>query len=128
MAIYVNNAEFYALLVEYNETGSRKAYNEIGKIFLLIAQRMLNKPSFLNRTDDRKQEMVSDATMLCVRYIKSFNTKYTNPFAYFSQIAYNSFRNYVNLEKEHAELFTSIEYLTSKDSMDSSNNYVADDN
>ena len=127
MAIYVDNKKFHEMLIEYKETKSRKIFNQIGKIFLLIAQRMLNKANFINYTQDRKDEMISDATFLMTKYINSFDTTLKNPFAYFSQCCFHACVKYINERKIQDEIFVSIEKLCSKDSIDSSNGYVVED-
>jgi len=66
MPEYVNNKIFHALLIEYRQNKSKKTYEEIGKCFLLISNNLLNKSNFINYTQDRKDEMVSDAVYLCV--------------------------------------------------------------
>ena len=61
MAEYIKNKTFLKLLTEYKKTKNKKIYNEIGKCFLLIATNLLNKPKFINYSEDRKNEMISDA-------------------------------------------------------------------
>lgn len=111
MAEYINNKDFYKLLKEYKETGSKKIYEEIGKSFLLIARNLLNKANFINYTPDRKDEMVSDAVYYMCRYIHKFDVKRKNPFAYFTMIARNAFLQNINDYGKRDALFTSIEYI-----------------
>jgi len=111
MAEYVNNKEFHSLLKEYRLTKSKKTYEQIGKIFLLIARNLLNKSNFINYTQDRKDEMVSDAVYYMCRYVDKFDVERKNPFAYFTMIARNAFLQSINDYSKKDSMFTSIEYI-----------------
>lgn len=116
MANYVNNKMFLKLLKEYKETESRKIYNEIGKIFILIATNLLNKTNFINYTQDRKDEMISDATYTMCRYINLYKVeKSNNPFAYFTRVAYNCFRQNLNYHKKLNKHFISLSFIENFD-------------
>ena len=111
MAKYIKNKDFLNLLIEYQETKSKKVHNKLGECFLLISRNLLNKPKFINYTQDRKDEMISDAVFYMCRYIDKFDTTKTNPFAYFTTIAVNAFLQYINSQNKRAKMFTSIEYI-----------------
>src|SRR6185369_2058117 len=83
---YVNNEEFLQALIEYKINPSKKLLNVIGRIIMKISEHAIMAPNFMNYTNDRKIEMISDANYLMVRYcIKKFNPEVSNnPFAYFS--------------------------------------------
>lgn len=124
MANYVNNAQFHQLLVDYKKTGSRKTYNEIGKIFLIIAERMLHKLNFINYSYDRKCEMTSLACLYMIRYLNNYNPLIsTNPFSYFSQYAFNAYLQVIATHKKRDETFLSIENSTNKDNVYASEHY-----
>lgn len=113
---YVNNKQFLKLLIEYKKTKNRRTYNEIGKIFKLIAENVLNKPSYINYTQDRKDEMVSEATFTMCRYIFLFNEKkYNNPFGYFTRYAYNAFNLYFKKQKKLKDTFISLSFIENFD-------------
>jgi hypothetical protein len=117
MANYVNNKQFRKLLSEYKITKDKKIYNEIGKIFLLIATRHLNKTHFIGYTQDRKNEIISDAVYSMCRYIDKYDEKIsTNAFSYFTEYAKNSTLLYLNNRKKYDEFFKSIDYIESIDS------------
>lgn len=118
MSEYVNNKEFYSLLKEYRETGSKRTYERIGNCFLLIAQNLLNKANFINYTQDRKDEMISDAVYYMCRYVDKFNLERKNPFAYFTMIARNAFLQNINDYNKRDAVFTSIEYIDNADTAD----------
>jgi len=118
MSKYINNKDFYSLLKEYRENKNKKTQNEIGKCFLLISKNLLNKSNFINYTQDRKDEMISDAVFYMCRYIDKFDIERENPFAYFTMIAKNAFLQNLNSYLKRNEKFTSIEYIDNCDSVD----------
>lgn len=116
MSVYVNNKEFLKLLIEYRETKDEKIYNKIGKIFILIATNLLNKTNFINYTSDRKDEMISDATYTMCRYIHLYKVeKSKNPFAYFTRVAYNCFKQNLNYHKKLNKYFISLSFIENFD-------------
>jgi len=108
---YVNNKRFSELLIEYQKTHSRKSYNEIGKIFVLISTNLLNKTNFINYTQDRKDEMVSDATFAMCRYIDKYDVSKGNPFAYFTRFAFNAFLQNLKNYKRIGETFVNVSFI-----------------
>lgn len=111
MSNYVENDKLKKLLVEYNETESREAYNKIGKMFLQIAKRQLNRVLFIKYSADRKEEMVSDAVYNMCKYVKTFDITKNNPFSYFTQVANNAALKYINDRKRYDSTFKSLEYI-----------------
>lgn len=111
MSEYVNNKIFKELLKRYKKTKSRNDYNEIGKIFLLISRNFLNKSHFINYSEDRKQEMISDAVFFMCKYIDRFDVNKDHPFSYFTQVAKNAFLQYINERKKQDDMFKNIEYI-----------------
>jgi len=108
MAEYINNKEFYQLLIEYKEASEiakaenkpvPRIPNKIGEAFILISTRLSNKGNFVGYT--YKDEMVSDAIENCVNAVHSFNPeKSKNPFAYFTQIIWYAFLRRIEKEKK----------------------------
>jgi len=111
MSNYTENVRFRELLIRYKKNKTQKDYNEIGKIFLLISNNFLNKSSFIKYTQDRKDEIVSDAVYLMCKYIDKYDTEKYNPFAYFTQVVKNATFLYINNRKKHDNNFKSIEYI-----------------
>ena len=105
---YVNNKHLYEAIVEYKQlcikAKKQKKPNPpipeyVGKCILLIAQRLSMKPNFANYSfvDD----MISDGVENCISYFDNFDpSKYTNPFAYFTQIIYYAFLRRILKEKK----------------------------
>jgi hypothetical protein len=117
---YVNNATLFEELVAHRKA-VRKAKRDkreppilsdyIGTCFLKIADHMSRKPRFLYYSF--RQDMISDAVELCVRYVNNFNpAKSKNPFAYFTQITYHAFFHRINKERKQLYLrYKSTELL-----------------
>jgi DNA-directed RNA polymerase specialized sigma24 family protein len=113
---YIKNKDFHALLKEYFSTKSRKAYNEIGKNFVLIAKNYLNKPMFINYSEDRKEEMVSDAVYIMTKYMKNYDPeKYNNPLAYFTSFAHNANLQLIKKYKKRSDMFVSLDLTENVD-------------
>lgn len=113
---YVKNREFIDLLIKYKQTKDNKIYNNIGKIFMLIALNLLNKSNLINYTQDRKDEMVSEAVFDMCRYVNVFNpNRSDNPFAYFTRCAYNAFNRYFNNHKKYNDIFNNVSYVENFD-------------
>jgi len=89
--------------------------NELGNHFLLIANGLLKQPKFINYDYYRKSEMTSDATFFMVNYVDRYDTTRTNPFAYFTQIAFHAFLQSINKNNKRNENFTSISYIENMD-------------
>jgi len=112
---YVNNKDFYAALVDYKqkvdiakERGLSKprVSNYLGDCFLRIANHLAYKPNFVNYMF--KEEMICDGIENCIQYIDNFDTKRTNPFAYFTQIVYYAFLRRIAKEKRQLEIKSKI--------------------
>jgi len=110
-AVYINNKFFYEMLKEYKYSKSRRILNILGKEFLKMAEHIVKKPNFINYTQDRKNEMISDATFFMVKYIDTYDIKRKNPFAFFSQIAFNAFKQNINKNKKHDTTFIPLHYI-----------------
>jgi DNA-directed RNA polymerase specialized sigma24 family protein len=98
---YVNNKDFIEILVEYhnapNSRPGQKAYQKIGKIFLILADRIANGGSFRGYSSEIKEEMVNDAVFTMIRKLDKYDhEKYDNPFSYFTSVTINVFRQHMN--------------------------------
>lgn len=75
-----------------------KVPDSIGLAILHICMKYSLKPNWRGYT--WREEMVDDAVMDCVRGIRKFNSvSYTNPFAYFTQVAHWAFTGRIGKEK-----------------------------
>lgn len=122
---YVSNKEFLKLIIEYQKTKKRHIYNKIGRQFDLITRNLLNKTNFINYSKDRKDEMMSDATMNMCRYLEKFDqNKSQNPFAYFTTCAWNSFRLNLNKRNAYDDKHISLSFI---DNFDSNTDFSRDE-
>lgn len=109
---YVNNAEFYKEMKEYIAAVKKakrakeplpKVTQYIGECILSIANKLANKPNFMNYPF--REEMISDGIENSLQYINNFDPKKSkNPFAYFTQIIYFAFVR--RIQKEKKQLYT----------------------
>lgn len=105
---YINNKTLYEALIEHKkkfteakELGIIKpqASNYIGESILLICNNLGKKLNFSGYT--YKSDMISDGIMDCVAAVDNFDPEKTNnPFAYFTQIAWNAFVRRIQKEKK----------------------------
>ena len=113
---YVNNKEFLAALIRYQEDIEIARLQDkpkpvipryIGECFLKIANHLSFKPNFVNYMF--KDDMICDGIENCVRYIHNFSPeKSKNPFAYFTQIIYYAFLRRISQEKKQLEIKNKI--------------------
>jgi len=113
---YVNNKEFLAALIRYQEDIEIARLQDktkpvipryIGECFLKIANHLSFKPNFVNYMF--KEDMISDGIENCVQYIHNFNPeKSQNPFAYFTQIIHYAFLRRIQREKRQLEIKNKI--------------------
>lgn len=106
---YVNNADFLKHMKIYikmvnkakkDKTPLPQVPDFIGECILSIANKLANKPNFMNYPF--REEMISDGIENCLMYINNFNPKKSNnPFAYFTQIIYFAFVRRIQKEKKH---------------------------
>ena len=132
---YVNNKEFLAALIRYQEDIEIARLQDkpkpvipryIGECFLKIANHLSFKPNFVNYMF--KEDMISDGIENCVQYIHNFNPeKSQNPFAYFTQIIHYAFLRRIQKEKKQLEIKNKIlektgyEQVFERDTLDDSN-------
>jgi DNA-directed RNA polymerase specialized sigma24 family protein len=140
---YVSNKKLYEQLVIHREKVLKakengeelpRANNYVGEAIFLICTRLAYKRNFLNYT--YREDMVADGIENCVMAINTFDpTKTQNPFAYFTQIAFNAFIRRIAKEKKQTYLkyknYQNLmidSYLTDEDHMITSvpGNEIAD--
>lgn len=105
---YINNKTLYGAMIHYkNDLRAAEQNNKkkpqvpryIGESIVLICSNLAKKPNFSGYT--YKEEMISDAIIDCVAAVDNFNPdKTNNPFAYFTQIAWNAFIRRIHKEKK----------------------------
>jgi DNA-directed RNA polymerase specialized sigma24 family protein len=116
---YIKNKNLLEELRVYKETGERT--EELGRMFLLLAQRYSDRGSFAGYS--WKDDMICEAVLTCIKYMHNFDVDIDNPnpFAYFSRIIHNSFLNYIAKQKVHSKIkdicYKNIDFIT-PDSME----------
>lgn len=118
MANYVENKEFSELLIDYSNTKNRKSYQTIGKIFQKITENIIRMPSFVNYPLSLKQDMVSDALYLMVRYLDRFDISRDNPFSYFTMICFNAYLLNIKRYYLHNDRYLSLDFIDNLDDID----------
>lgn len=109
---YINNAEFYSMLTDWKHSNNENMPDNIASAIMNICENLAKSGKFSGYT--WKDDMIADAILICVKFAKNFDPeKSKNPFAYFTQIAYNAFRRRINIE--HARLATIEHYKHSMD-------------
>lgn len=112
MADYVNNKELYEQFKLYHplakaaaEAGQERPEIplKIAEALMQISTRIMNSYNFCNYS--YKAEMISDAILQCFRKVHLFDPERTeNPFAYFSQLAWNAAVSRIKEEQKHASI------------------------
>lgn len=108
-AEYVNNKTLYTEMLKYRNSvreaeaaGSPKPRipDYIGECILMISTRLCNKPNFIGYS--YRDEMIADGIENCIMYgVDKFDPdKFTNPFAYFTQIIKWAFVRRIQKEKK----------------------------
>jgi hypothetical protein len=133
---YVDNEKFLAEIKEYKrqckealaEGKEKPRISEyIGKCIYLIAENLSHKPRFMNYSFI--DEMKSDAIENCFLYFDNFDSdKYSNPFAYFTQIIYYAFHRRIAKEEKNRYIIYKKFQESVLDTSDASLMVDADDN
>lgn len=107
---YVNNKTLYEEMVKYRDSvklAEQEGKNKpqipryIGECLLMICTKLSTKPNFMNYS--YRDDMIADGIENCVASVDNFDPdKSTNPFAYFTQIAWNAFIRRISKEKKQS--------------------------
>jgi len=99
---YVNPKQFLQQLTEYYSTDD--LIDELAESVYKIAVGLSYSPNFINYS--YKDEMIGDAVVKMIAAVKNkkFNLdSESNPFSYFTTIAYHAFINRIKKEKKYRE-------------------------
>lgn len=126
---YVNNADFYERLVEWKNSGEEKIPEDIAATIMMICKNLAKSGKFAGYS--WIEAMVGDAILSCVKFCRNFDPeKSKNPFAFYTQIAYNAFLKRIQIEKqrldglaEYREHITTLYDLQGEDSLDDDDRY-----
>lgn len=95
---YVDPKEFDTKIMEYYNSGVLS--DSLAEMVSKIAHKLSYAPNFINYS--YREEMVGDGIIRMFKALMSKkydHTKGTNPFSYFTRIAFNAFRNRIKKEK-----------------------------
>lgn len=95
---YVDPKHFDDEIVKYYDTGIMS--NDLAEMVSKISHKLSYAPNFINYT--YREEMVGDGIIRMFKALMSKKydrVKGTNPFSYFTRIAFNAFRNRIKKEK-----------------------------
>ena len=109
---YINNKDLFEhLKIRSAENAKRIAEGMeklpvdryLGEVIMAISSRLSYMPRFINYS--YKSEMISDAIETCLKGIDNFDcSKYSNPFGYLTQVAFNAFVKRIKLEKKQQNI------------------------
>lgn len=100
---YVDGRTLHNQLVEWYKTDNEKIPDVIVLAVMQICERLGTKSNFRNYSFI--SDMISGGLLSCTAALQQRKydpTKGENPFAYFTQIAYNEFIRVINEEKKHS--------------------------
>jgi hypothetical protein len=104
---YVNGAEFKTAINEYYSLDTDDIPDQLAVYIKKIAEGLSYAPNFINYS--YKEDMVGDAIVKMLSALR--NKKYdpasgSNPFSYFTTIAFHAFINRIKREKKHREMIS----------------------
>lgn len=133
---YCTNKDLQAELIKWRDSAEkpedRIISEELGKMMIMIADKLLNHSSFRNYPLEVKQDLRSLGLLKLIRGLKNYNFKFNNAFAYFTQALWNSYitgltKHYkqINIKREMMKkLFEEIETYSGIDPRSSLNRCI----
>jgi hypothetical protein len=124
---YVEPKKFDEEIMKYYDSG--KMSNELAEMVSKISHKLSYAPNFINYS--YREEMVGDGVIRMMKALiaKKYNReKGTNPFSYFTRIAFNAFRNRIKKEKHihetHEKYQKELMFMSEQFSNMSKNNNI----
>ena len=133
---YCTSAELHAELVKWRDSAEkvedRVLSEELGKMLIAIADKMLNRSEFRNYPKELKEDAKGFFFVKAIKGLKNYNFEFNNPFAYFSTCAWNAYISTItkhykqqNIRKEvMKQLLLELESHQGIDPKSSLNNYI----
>ena len=109
---YVNGNEFRQAITDYYQTNDEDIPEQLAVYIKKIADGLSYAPNFINYS--YKEDMVGDAIvkMLSALRSKKFDiNSESNPFSYFTTIAFHAFINRIKKEKKHREMVSEYQEM-----------------
>lgn len=105
---YCNNKDLQAELIKWRDSSSiveeRIISEKLGTMMMAIANKLLNHSSFRNYSVELKQDMASFFYFKAIRGLKNYNFEFNNPFAWFTQCAWNAFLSIISRHYRHMNI------------------------
>lgn len=79
----------------------RTISEELGKMLIMIADKMLNRSEFRNYPKELKEDAKSYFLLKSIKGLKNYNFEFNNPFAYFTTGAWNSYLSVISKYYKH---------------------------
>lgn len=99
---YCTSAELTAELIKWRDS-SKKIENriiseELGRMMMAIADKLLNRSEFRNYSKEIKEEAKGFFYVKAIKGLKNYNFEFNNPFAYFTTCAWNAYITVIGKE------------------------------
>jgi DNA-directed RNA polymerase specialized sigma subunit len=110
---YLNNKDLYNAIVESKEQDKLTPTAE--KMLMLLAERAINKLTYVS--EDDRMDCLQFAMLDLLKYWRNFNPKYTNAFAYFTEIAKRGYaKGWNKIHPQKYKNTMSMDRISTKDS------------
>lgn len=108
MANYVNNKELLYEIKHYKK--NKKISKNLHNMFYLMAKHISTKYSWFSmlqrvgNSDDSIEDMIHNAYIKCIKALDKYDVERPNPFAYFTSVIYNNFRDFIGAEAKQINI------------------------
>lgn len=104
---YIDPVEFNRLLRKMKEDGDDDTWKKLCKYFALIAKRVLTKTNWVRYPLHQKDDMFQEAVLDMINGWKKYDPDRpdANVFAYFSQAAFNAYKQTIKDYKKRESIF-----------------------
>lgn len=105
---YCTNKELQAELIKWRDSAEavedRIISEELGKMLIAISQKILNHSNFRNYSPELKADMQGFFYYKAIKGLKNYNFEFNNPFAWFTQCAFNSYLTIITRHYKHLNI------------------------
>lgn len=105
---YCTNREMLAEMIKWRDSAkkpeNRIISEELGKMMMMIAQKVLNRSEFRNYSKELKEDMASFGYYKIIRGLKNFDFRFTNCFSFFSTAFFNAYLTILKKHYKHINL------------------------
>lgn len=95
----------------------KKTKEALGSIFLKIIDGVARMPEFNNKSTDPllKDDMKSEGLWIMYNYVNRYDSRKTNPFSYFTEMAKNAFRHSRDNYNTYQDRYKATDHLENMD-------------